>query len=1191
MLSMSRVQAQSSVERASPTVSRAASDTTMTDGGANWFVDLPGGGRVWASEEPSLTQPVLNVSGSSVATVLDGRLAEPVRFAGYANYASFIERAEILVFHGRDNTLSNPLARVPVEPGLSMEGIWEGALPGNERLRADRSLLYMMRVYGQNGEIDETYPRRIELVSPQQRQYRQSNNQRRSAGETNEEYEEPRSENLEEAVFGQSNLRIQNIPIAGSSIRIQGQDIPITINEVSINGRSVPVDQENRFMAEYLLPAGPHRFDVVFSGPARDIKRTLNVEASAEHFFMVGIADVTASQNGLHGNLQPIQGTEHFDEDLLVEGRMAFYLKAKVKGKYLITAHADTREEEIQHMFNGFFDKNPQDLFRRLDPDRYYPVYGDDGATYRDVNSQGKLYVRVNWDKSELLWGNFSTGLTGNETAMYQRGLYGAALRYKTPATTELGESKLQLSTFGSDAQTVYGHNEFVATGASVYYLRHTDVLRGSEQIVVELRDIVTGLAEERLTLRPDVDYEIDHLQGRLILKRPVAQIVRDQQYGIIRDTPQSNLQNVLLIDYEYIPGGLSTDNLTAGARGKAWLGDHVGVGGTYVHEGRGAGEAYQLGGGDLTLQAGRGTYLKIEAAQSDQTQAPVFFSDNGGLTFTEAIPDGAVASRAGEAYAVEGRVDMEQLFGEEGYWTRNRWTAGSWWKQRDEGFSVSRRDFGYDTREWGAELNGELSDQLRLRGRLSQQELTPSASASVGSPLPGSNGNQLKQGQLIGDYRINDAHKVTTEIRHVQESAGGPVGEALLGALGYELWLGNVLELYGLGQTDLWSGSGYRNNDRVTGGSRFLWNNRTTLGGEYSHGSRGDAFSLNASHQFTRDYNLYGRYGWSPDYNSNSLFGPSQPNGFSVGQRWRATDRLNVFHETQQMQSGANTGLGHSLGLDFAPAEQWRLGLRLEGARLEAQTGRIDRRSATATVGARNTHTDWSSKFEYRGDFGAEERRQLVTTQRIRHKINDSWRIATRLNYADTDDRTTSVADARFFETNFGVSLRPWNTTRWGLLGKVSYLYDRQSIGQLGSDPLQMTGSSFDQRSLVGSLEGIYQPYQRLELAAKGAVRVGEIRTRSSMANDLWFESTTQFAALQLRYQVWRKWDALAEGRWRGNLQAEDSRSGLLVGLDRRITDFLRFGAGYNFTDFSDNLTDLDYNDRGWFINIVGIY
>jgi opacity protein-like surface antigen len=50
-------------------------------------------------------------------------------------------------------------------------------------------------------------------------------------------------------------------------------------------------------------------------------------------------------------------------------------------------------------------------------------------------------------------------------------------------------------------------------------------------------------------------------------------------------------------------------------------------------------------------------------------------------------------------------------------------------------------------------------------------------------------------------------------------------------------------------------------------------------------------------------------------------------------------------------------------------------------------------------------------------------------------------------------------------------------------------------------------------------------------------------------------------------------------------------SKKGYLLGIDRDITKNLRVGAGYNFTDFSDDLTKLDYRYRGWFINFLGTY
>ncbi|CAN7302638.1 hypothetical protein LJR143_001403 [Pseudoxanthomonas sp. LjRoot143] len=42
---------------------------------------------------------------------------------------------------------------------------------------------------------------------------------------------------------------------------------------------------------------------------------------------------------------------------------------------------------------------------------------------------------------------------------------------------------------------------------------------------------------------------------------------------------------------------------------------------------------------------------------------------------------------------------------------------------------------------------------------------------------------------------------------------------------------------------------------------------------------------------------------------------------------------------------------------------------------------------------------------------------------------------------------------------------------------------------------------------------------------------------------------------------------------------------------MDRQISDHFKVGVGYNFTDFSGDLTQLDYDYQGWFLNIAGYY
>ena len=47
--------------------------------------------------------------------------------------------------------------------------------------------------------------------------------------------------------------------------------------------------------------------------------------------------------------------------------------------------------------------------------------------------------------------------------------------------------------------------------------------------------------------------------------------------------------------------------------------------------------------------------------------------------------------------------------------------------------------------------------------------------------------------------------------------------------------------------------------------------------------------------------------------------------------------------------------------------------------------------------------------------------------------------------------------------------------------------------------------------------------------------------------------------------------------------------RRGGLAAIYRYIGKNMKVGAGYNFTDFSEDLTDLSFEHQGAFFNIVG--
>ena len=49
------------------------------------------------------------------------------------------------------------------------------------------------------------------------------------------------------------------------------------------------------------------------------------------------------------------------------------------------------------------------------------------------------------------------------------------------------------------------------------------------------------------------------------------------------------------------------------------------------------------------------------------------------------------------------------------------------------------------------------------------------------------------------------------------------------------------------------------------------------------------------------------------------------------------------------------------------------------------------------------------------------------------------------------------------------------------------------------------------------------------------------------------------------------------------------DKRSGALLVVSRYLGQHVKLGVGYNFTNFSDDLTDLEFDHEGAFLTMTG--
>ena len=212
------------------------------------------------------------------------------------------------------------------------------------------------------------------------------------------------------------------------------------------------------------------------------------------------------------------------------------------------------------------------------------------------------------------MWGNFQTDYAGNELAQVDRGLYGANAEWKADATTAFGERRASVGAFGAEPGTIAGRDEFRGTGGSLFYLRNQDILSGSERLRIEMRDKDSQLVTGTVDLRPGLDYDIDYLQGRILLSEPLSSTGSDNM--LVRSGGLSGDEAWLVARYEYAPGFDEIDTLTTGGRAHVWITDHVGLGLTGSHS---SGDVEDNGmlGADLTLRKSAETWLKVQSGRT----------------------------------------------------------------------------------------------------------------------------------------------------------------------------------------------------------------------------------------------------------------------------------------------------------------------------------------------------------------------------------------------------------------------------------------------------------------------------------------------------------------------------------------------------------------------------------------------
>ncbi len=1099
---------------------------------------------------------------------------DTVRFYNVSNYARYIENAEILVYRANDSRDAAPHVRIPVKLGET--ALWTPALGDDGNYR------FTMRVYSKTGRYDETLVQTLRVT-------------RAKEGSDKDERTGPLLEN---------NRIVGNISVKGATVTVSGSDIP-TGATVTLFGQNVPVSAEGKFVAEQIVPEGMDKITYVIKasdGTETKVERPVEIKR-ADHF-LVAIGDVTAGHRSWNNeaNVVELQGINADSRKNFVDGRFAFYYKGKLNDQYKVTASADTGEQALNHLFTQFNQKDPRSLLLRLDSTKHYPVYGDDSTTVEDAPTYGRFYVRVENPNSQLLWGNFQTSLTDNELTQYSRSLYGGKIDWRSAATTSHGERKTVVTGFAADPGTIGSRDEFASTGGTLYYLRHQDITQGSERVFVETRDRDSGLVLERRELIPAQDYDTNYLQGRILLRQLVPITAEASQF--VRTSSFAGNPVYVVSTYEYSPGITAPSTFTLGGQGSQWLGDHLRIGGSAYHQGDD--QSHQtLYGGDVLLRYKPGTYVRADLAKSKGAGEGTTQSASGGYEFNSVQAAGGNAN----ALAFEAAADLSEFSSGRGH-------VGAYWRKREAGFSgPGVLTGGQDIQQTGATFDIALGAKTSLIGKADfttssladnhaiEAGITHdfrggffakagvrndkrSGSAGTQSLLLNEVGTRTDGAVTIG-YRSNGhvplrgtpASLVETERAGVTVAPVPKAGDATHS----RPW-----SLYLTGQSSLVSDAGRSDNARYGGGGDIQLDQRTRVSAEVTDGNRGIGANIGANYAFSERGSLNLSYALAAE--SPDSFNTGRLGRVSATSRYRFTDAISVFGEGRYDHGTGPSGLTQAYGVDFAPSQSWRFGIRYEhGALSDAASGDIKRSVYGTTVDYTDPQWRWSSSMEHRNDDSSltGNRATWATRNSVSYKPNEDWRLYGKINLAVSSSQNADASRANYYEAVAATAYRPIKNDRLNLLAKYTFLYDLSSPGQLSASGQSV---NYAQRSHVFAIDATYQLNRYLAVGGKYAYRVGELRsTRDSNAQ--FFSSSAQFFAVRADVRVIKEWDGLAEFRRLSVREAKDARLGALVGIYRHLGKNLKVGVGYNFTNFSDDLTNLNYNEKGVFFNVIAKY
>jgi predicted porin len=231
-----------------------------------------------------------------------------------------------------------------------------------------------------------------------------------------------------------------------------------------------------------------------------------------------------------------------------------------------------------------------------------------------------------------------------------------------------------------------------------------------------------------------------------------------------------------------------------------------------------------------------------------------------------------------------------------------------------------------------------------------------------------------------------------------------------------------------------------------------------------------------------------------------------------------------------------------------------------------------------------------FSSGIEYRNDDA--EQADLSRTERttwlfrnsFKYQINPGARLLGKFNHSDSESSLGTFYDGGFTEAVFGYAYRPIRHDRLNVMAKYTYFYNVPTTDQIS---LSNIAAEFIQKSHIAAIDVTYDVTHRFTIGGKYAYRLGQVSL--DRENPEFYDNNAALYVVRGDYRFRDNWEFLLEARLLHMPDLDERRAGALATVSRYLGDHLKIGLGYNFTDFSEDLTDLSYDHHGVFLSLTG--